>query len=266
MNTRKLLEQFLGPEALANLGGQHQGSRAPAQTGTPPAQQGQGSIGDLIRGAMGGGQQARGGSGFGVAGGAVGGLAAGGLLGMLLGKKKMRKMAGGALGYGGAAVLGALAHRAYRNWQAGQQAERAPVATAADVPQEGSPFARATGADGKPFALALIGSMIAAANADGHIDADEQKQIFEAAGRGDLDAEDKAFIFDAMQNPLSPDQIAALAKDQEQAAELYLAARVAIDPDHPDERAFLTRLARALTLPDGLVNHLDTQVAQNLEG
>ncbi|MEX2518025.1 MAG: tellurite resistance TerB family protein [Paracoccaceae bacterium] len=213
----------------------------------------------------GGGQQTQGGRSFGIPGGALGGIAAGGLFGMLLGNKKMRKMAGGAVGYGGAAVLGALAHRAYQNWQGGQRVDQAPVATAADAPQQGSRFAPATGADGKPFALALIGSMIAAANADGHIDTDEKKQIFEAAERGDLDAEGKAFIFDAMRNPLSPGQIAALAKDQEQAAELYLAARVAIDPDHPEEKAFLKTLAQALSLPDGLVSHLDSQVARNLE-
>lgn len=267
MNTRKLLEQFLGPDALATLGGQQRGNNATLTTGAQAAPQGQGggSIGELIRGAMGGGgQQSQGGS-FGIPGGAVGGLAAGGLLGLLLGNKKMRKMGGSALGYGGAAVLGALAHRAYQNWQDGQQADRAPVATAADVPEEGSRFAPVTGADGKPFALALISSMIAAANADGHIDAEEQKQIFLAADRGDIDAEGKAFIFDAMRNPLTYGQIAALAKGQEQAAELYLAARVTIDPDHPDERIFLESLAQALNLPEGLVTHLDMQVAQNFE-
>ncbi len=267
MNAQKLLEQFLGPDALRSLGGQQQRGNALPATGAQgmkPSESG-GSIGDMIRGAMGGGQQRQGGSGFGIPGGALGGLAAGGLLGMLLGQKKMRKMAGGALGYGGAAVLGALAYRAYQNWQGGQQVDQAPLATAADVPQEGSSFAPAISADGNPFALALISSMIAASNADGHIDAEEQKQIFAAAERGDLDAEGKAFIFDAMQNPLSPAQIAALAKDQAQAAELYLAARVAIDPDHPDERAFLKALAQSSGLPEGLVRHLDTQVARNLE-
>lgn len=268
MNPQKLLEQFLGPNTLANLGGQQQPANVPARGGQrEPQGQGGGSIGELISGAMGGlgGQQSPAGGGFGVPGGALGGFAAGGLLGVLLGQKKFRKMAGGALGYGGAAALGALAYRAYQNWQAGQQAGQAPVATAADAPQEGSRFAPATGADGKPFALALIRSMIAAANADGHVGADEQKQIFEAANRGGLDAEDKAFIFDALQNPSSPDQIATLAGSQEQAAELYLAARIAIDPDHPDEKAFLQDLSQSLKLPGGLVSHLDAQVAQNLE-
>jgi uncharacterized membrane protein YebE (DUF533 family) len=258
MNPQKLIEQFLGPNAIANLGGRQQPANVPA-TGGQRAPQGQGgsSIGELISGALGGlgGQQSPG----------AGGFAAGGLLGVLLGNKNFRKIAGGALGYGGAAALGALAYRAYQNWQAGQTAGEAPAATAADAPQEGSQFAPATGADGKPFALALIRSMIAAANADGHVGADEQKQIFDAANRGGLDAEDKAFIFDALQHPSSPDQIAALAGSQEQAAELYLAARIAIDPDHPDEKAFLQKLAQSLKLPSGLVSHLDAQVAQNLE-
>ena len=268
MNPQKLLEQFLGPNALANLGGGRQPANVlPSGAQGQPQGQGGGSIGELISGAMrglGGGQSPAAG-GFGVPGGTLGGFAAGGLLGVLLGQKKFRKLGGGALGYGGAAALGALAYRAFQNWQAGQQAGQAPLATAADAPQEGSRFAPPTGADGKPFALALIRSMIAAANADGHLGTDEQKQIFEAANRGGLDAEDKAFVFDAMQNPSSPEQIAALAGDQEQAAELYLAARIAVDCDHPDEQTFLRNLARALKLPGDLVSHLDAQVARNLE-
>ncbi|MBL26469.1 MAG: protein YebE [Rhodospirillaceae bacterium] len=267
MNPQKLLEQFLGRDVIGSPGGQ-QPANARETSGQAVSQGHSGAgIGELISGALGhlGGQQSRGAGGFGVPGGALGGLAAGGLLGVLLGNKKVRKMAGGVVGYGGAAVLGALALRAYQNWRAGQQPDQAPVATAADAPQDGSPFAPANGADGRPFALALIRSMIAAANADGHIGPEEQKQIFEAAGRGGLDAEDKAFVFDALQNPSSPDQIAALAGSQEQAAELYLAARIAIDPDHPDEQAFLRNLAQSLKLPAALVSHLDAQVAQNLE-
>ena len=263
MNPQALLEQFLGTNTLGNLGGKSKAGAAPATTGAHgtsrnPAASG---LGDLIGGAMSGlgGESSPAGGGFGFPGGAIGGLAAGGLLGALLGQKKVRKMAGGVIGYGGAAALGAVAFRAYQNWQAGQQAGQGPAVSAADVPQEGSRFAPVTAADGKPFALALLRAMIAAANADGHIGADEQKQIFEAANRGGLDAEDKAFLFDALQNPLSPDQIAALAGTQEQATELYLAARVAIDLDHPDEEAFLRDLARSLRLPGDLVRHLDAQ-------
>tara|TARA_R110002012_G_scaffold294391_1_gene490518 strand:- start:5497 stop:6309 length:813 start_codon:yes stop_codon:yes gene_type:complete len=269
MNTQKLLEQFLGPNALANPRSQNPTARSQDMTGGQGTSQSAGgnSIGELISGAIGGlgGRQSPASGGFGISSSALGGVAAGGLIGLLLGQKKVRKMAGGAIGYGGAAALGALAFRAYQNWQNGQQVGQATTATVADVPQEGSRFAPVNGADGRPFALALIQSMIAAAHADGHIGAEEQKQIFEAANRGGLDAEDKAFIFDALHNPLSPDQIAALAGNQEQATELYLAARVAIDPDQPDEKAFLQHLARWLNLADDLVSHLEAQVRQNLE-
>lgn len=270
MNPQKLLEQFLGPNVLGDLAGRRPQGSVPAAGGrSAPQAEGQGgSIGDLIGGALrglGGQQASRGRGDFGMPGGELGGLAAGGLLGLLLGQKSIRKVAGGVLGYGGAAALGAFAYRAYQNWQAGQRAAEAPAATAADAPQEGSRFAPATAADGKPFALALIRSMIAAANADGHIGPEEQKKIFEVANRGGLDAEDKAFVFDALQNPPTPAQIAALAGSQEQASELYLAARIAIDPDLPEEQAFLRALAQALNLPEGLVGHLDAQVARNLE-
>ena len=272
MNVQKLLEQFLGPDAAAGLGGLGQAGTGglPARAQAGLAGRGGDSIGDILRSVAGQGNAATGGGGgIGVPGAAMGGLAAGGLLGMMLGgktkKKRKKGLGGGLLSHGGAAVLGALAHRAYQNWQDGQQATQAPAATLADVPQDGSRFAPVTGADGRPFALALIGAMIAAANADGHIDADEQKMIFDAADRGGLDAEGKAFIFDAIQRPLSPGRIAALAADREQAAELYLAARVAIDPDHPAEHTFLRNLSQALDLPAELVSHLETQVASNLE-
>lgn len=83
MNTQKLLEQFLGPNALSSLGGQ----RTPDAQGAPQSTAGN-SIGDLIGRAMGslGSGNSPAGGGFGVPGGALGGLAAGGLLGVLLGQ------------------------------------------------------------------------------------------------------------------------------------------------------------------------------------
>ena len=60
-------------------------------------------------------------------------MAAGGLLGLLLGNKKARKMAGGVAGYGAAAALGALAFKAYQNWQSGADARTAPVASDAEM-------------------------------------------------------------------------------------------------------------------------------------
>ncbi len=48
----------------------------------------------------------------------------------------------------------------------------------------------------------------------------------------------------------------------EQACELYLVSRLAIDPDHPGERLYLERLASALSLPGDLVEKLEAEVSE----
>jgi len=171
----------------------------------------------------------------------VGGAAAGGLLALLLGSKR-------AVGVGSAAALGALALRAYRNWQS-QQA--APVSVPAPA-----------GAADQPFELALIRAMVGAAAADGHIDAAESKRIAGKVEELHLDAEAKAFIFDLMNNPPDPDAIAAGARTPEQASQLWLAARLAIDPDQPAERNFLAQLATRLAVPQALVAEMEKEVAK----
>ena len=247
MNAQSLLEQFLGQDTMRTAGGAVESAK-----------------GKLANSGM---------------TGIAGGVAAGGLLGLMLGSKKARKtvgkVAGGVVGYGGAAALGALAYRAYQNWQSGQAAPQAsapaapagqavPPQAAPEAPPAGSKFLPATApaSDGKPFELALVTAMIAAANADGHIDQDEQKLIFERVGALPLDAEDKGFVFDALGNPPSLQDVAGLAEGPEQAAELYLASRLAIDPDHPMEQAYLEALAHRLSLPPELVAQLEAQVAE----
>ena len=59
--------------------------------------------------------------------------------------------------------------------------------------------------------------------------------------------------------PLGVSVIAALAGTPEQAAELYLASRLAMDPDGAAELAYLDALAHRLRLPAELVAHLNRQ-------
>lgn len=191
----------------------------------------------------------------------AGGAAAGGLLALLIGNKGVRNLAGGALGYGGAAVLGALAFKAYQNWQAGKNPAQAPAATAADATADArfQPGA-APAASGQPFELTLVRAMVGAAKADGHIDAEEQRRLFAEVDRLGLDAEAKAFVFDALSKPVELAQLTAEAANEQQASEIYLASRLAIDPDQPSERAYLEALSTRLKLPGELVAHLDRQV------
>lgn len=215
-----------------------------------------------------------------VPGGALGGLAAGGLLGVLVGNKKMRKtvgkVAGGAVGIGGAAVLGAVAFNAYKNWKSGDapQSGGAPAgnAPAAITPPTNPPEieqasfdpVQSVGSDGQPFQITLIKAMIAASNADGHIDKDEQANIFEAVNRADLEPADKALVFDTLQNPPSVSQVAAMSGGLEQASEIYLASRLAIDPDNAEEHKYLANLTMMLQLPDDLIIHLEDQMRQQM--
>lgn len=211
-------------------------------------------------------------------GGLAGGLAAGGVLGLLVGNKKMRKnvgkFAGGAVGIGGAAALGALAYGAYKKWQnnkaPGQDTNAAHGQTPGMNQRTSFPVsydpaeidfnpAVRPGADGQPFQLALIKAMIAAANADGHIDKAEHLAIHEAVAKLELGPKEKGLIFDILQDPPDIKTIAGFAIGLEQASEIYLVSRMAIDPDLPEERAYLNNLANELALPQDLVMHLEEQ-------
>lgn len=253
MSLNQLFNQFLGGEQNGKSGSQN--------------------IGDTL-------------SGFGdkIPGGALGGLAAGGLLGVLVGNKKMRKtvgkVAGGAVGLGGAAVLGAVAYSAYKNWKSGDAPSGASssgesagpnTSGALSAPSQAPTIEQAsfdpvqsTGSDGQPFQITLIKAMIAAANADGHIDKDEQANIFQAVNRLELEPADKALVFDTLQNPPSVSQIAALSGGMEQASEIYLASRLAIDPDNATEHKYLADLTMMLQLPDDLIIHLEDQMRQQM--
>jgi uncharacterized membrane protein YebE (DUF533 family) len=191
-----------------------------------------------------------------------GGAALGGVLGLLMGGKKMRKMAGGAMGYGGAAVLGALALKAYQNYQQGKsvQAGTGAPAELQQVPPSQLPHALPA-ADGTPFELLLMRAMIGAAKSDGHVDAQEQQHVFEQVERMGLDSESKAAVFDLLSQPLDLSRLDASIGSEEQRAEIYLAARLATDGSHPGERAYLDALATRLQLPAQLRAHLDSQVS-----
>jgi uncharacterized membrane protein YebE (DUF533 family) len=102
--------------------------------------------------------------------------------------------------------------------------------------------------------------MIAAAKADGHIDATEQANIFSAMDKLELDSEDKAFVVDELRAPVDVDSIARAARGPEEAAEIYAASLLAIDVDNAAERAYLALLAARLNLDDALVQHLHRTV------
>ena len=222
---QKLLEQFLG------------GTRGPE-----PGRKGMSP--DFIKGLATGG-------------------AAGGLAGILLGGKTSKKMAKGVVKLGGTAALAGLAYKVYSDWQAGRApgADRLPQPPMKDVTPkpEGTLFLPAGQEARDDMSLAILRAMIAAAKADGHIDAAEQRIIFDRLDALDLDTEVKAFVVDELRKPLDIDAVVASADTQERAVEIYAASVLAIDPDDPAEQAYLAMLASRLKLDPGLRAALETE-------
>ncbi|OYU89289.1 MAG: hypothetical protein CFE29_17500 [Bradyrhizobiaceae bacterium PARB1] len=233
-DAKSLLDQFIGGQNQTGPAGQQRG----------PFGQG----GDLL-------QQAGN-----FLGGFGGGALSGGLAGVLLGSKGGRKIAKNALTYGGLAVAGALAYHAYQNYQAGKQAVPATADTPLLPPPSDTPFNPVQPAEQQTLARNLLRAMIAAAKADGHVDAAEQANIFAQMDKMSLTAEDKAFVMDELRRPLDVDAVASVARTPEEAAEIYAVSLLAIDVDSPSERAYLALLAARLKLDDKLVAHLHVTV------
>jgi uncharacterized membrane protein YebE (DUF533 family) len=250
LDAKRLLDQFMGT-----------GQNMPANSGGFPQQQGapqgglQGGLGDMI-----GGLGSRLGNNM---GGIGGGAVAGGLAALLMGSKSGRKMAGTALQLGGMAVVGALAYKAYQNWQSGKTVTQSTVPTgqaALPPPPADTPFLPVRESEQQLLSRHLLRAMISAAKSDGHIDAKEQAAIFAEMDKLNLAADDKAFVIDELRKPLDVDAVASAAQTPEEAASIYTASLLAIDIDNPSERAYLGLLAARLKLDDALVKHLHATV------
>lgn len=193
-------------------------------------------------------------------------LKSAGIAAAILGTKTGRKLAGNVATIGGIAAVAGLGYLAYKNYQSGKSPQAAPQPTPASnqpiaLPPPDSAFSLESPQLSNDFALTLIRAMIAAAKADGHIDASERANIMEKVHEVDLGSEAEAFIRDELANPVDIDELVAAARTEEQKVELYTATRLTIEPDTRAERGYLDLLAGRLNLPDALVDHIDATVS-----
>jgi uncharacterized membrane protein YebE (DUF533 family) len=225
----------------------------------------------LSKGGLGGGL-----GGGGSLGGGLGGLLGGGLGGGLLGGR--RKKGGSKLvQLGTLAAVGAVAYKAYQAYQQNQAAgARAPVPDAAVPPgaapgsgasawgtpvtPAGAPTAPTTAHAPTVDGMTLLRAMIAAAKADGQIDAAESQQIMAQVGRADLSSDEKAFLLDELAKPLNLDAVVAGVRTPQQAAEVYTASRLVIAEASAAEQAYLGLLAARLKLDPQATRELDAAV------
>lgn len=224
-DAKKLLDQFLG-------------SQIPGLSGSVKGRAGQ--VGDLARNNP---------------------MKAGAIAAALLGTKTGRKLAGNVAAVGGIAAIAGLGYLAYKNYQSGQKPQGVPNDPSALQPPADSPFSPQSATLSNDFALTLLRAMIAAAKADGHIDASERQKIMDKVHAVDLGSEAEAFLAEELANPIDLDALVAAGRTEEQRVEIYTASRLAIDPDTRAERGYLDLLAGRLRLPDALVDHIEATVS-----
>jgi uncharacterized membrane protein YebE (DUF533 family) len=189
-----------------------------------------GGAGDMLRGLMGGGGQQSGGLGSilsGMLGGQQAGAQSSGGLGGLL-----DSLGGGSTGGG----LGALLNQTLSG------------ASADEI--EATP-------DQEKQAELMLRAMIAAAKADGEIDAEERRKLTEHLG--DVSPEELELVKREMASQTSlEDLIAEVPEGMEQ--QIYLMSLLAIDLDHQAEAAYLDRLAKGLNISPQQANAIHEQL------
>lgn len=183
-----------------------------------------------------------------------------GLAGLLFKGRKKGKLTGNLVKLGGLAVIGGLAYRAYQSSQsnqaiAGAQGAAPAVAdgtvtgvaeSAVLSPPERSRFHPISQTEDD--ALLYLKTMVAAASADGHIDETERARIVKGLTEAGIDPTSSRWLDTEMASPADIEELAGNVNDPEKAAQVYAAARIAIDPDTIQEREFLNQLAGALDL------------------
>jgi len=172
-----------------------------------------------------------------------GALASALLLG-LLGTRGGRKLTGTAIKVGGLAALGTAAYKGYQNWK-----ETGDVMVSANesVHQLSSESAESRG-------LLLIEAMVAAANADGNIDGQEQQAIKHEIL--------EMMLENIIDSPLSAGELAKKVKNTAEASEVYIATRLLInDRSSLTETLYKDSLVTALGLNAELVSSLEAQIS-----
>ena len=156
---------------------------------------------------------------------------------------------------GGVALVVGLALKALPGGGTAGDAETAAAGPAATP----TPFDHATIDEDE--ARVMLRAMVAATMADGLMDAKERERLHSALATAKIGAAGQAWLDEELAEPASIDSLADGVTGPEQAARIYAAARLAIDPDTMQERQFLKMLAEALDVPAEAVGRLDQALA-----
>jgi uncharacterized membrane protein YebE (DUF533 family) len=179
------------------------------------------------------------------------------------------------------AGLAALAYLAYKAWNdnSSNQQQTTPVAPPPEKTGASGPFSplfdalgvfqpKTEGAGtGAPVAepamddaqaMLLIRAMIAAANADGQITADERSRILQHLDKAGAGPEERQIVEQEIRSPRPLDDIIREVRDQDTAEQVYLASEIAIRGGSATEQRYLDFLASRLNIPDSRRKELDS--------
>lgn len=181
------------------------------------------------------------------------GALVGGLLAVLLGTKTGRRASGKIVKYGSLAAVAAVAYKAYQSWQS----------SSSSVTGTGQSIAELSGNDAHQRGLLLIRTMIASANADGHIDEDERSSIQQHLSSLGLGEQAARMLQQEIASPLNAVALAAQVSSTAEASEVYTLSKLIIDEANAKELAFLDQLASLLNLPQELRVQIDDSIYAN---
>ncbi len=187
------------------------------------------------------------------------GAAVAGVLALLLGTNAGRRVGGATLKLGSLAALGGLAYQMYRQWEG-----QVPTDQVSPSPQSPSVLFSALNAPEEPQASpdVLLKAMVAAAKADGHIDAKELESIRQQLTNANLSGNVNDLLMAELVRPVSAKEVAALANGNKAvASEIYVASLLYLNEDSEAEKAYLQDLQAALGLPDEVVAGLKATIA-----
>lgn len=218
--------------------------------------------------------------------GFTGGVAGGALSGALM-SKKGRSVGKSALKLGALAAIGTVAYKAYQSYSQKNAHQSTPDPSAPSRPSRQEAVSRYTPSEPKanltysPASISkqqfekvihdeasgqgqmlLLRAMIAAANADGHIDENERQRIYQQVDNLTLSISDKASLFDEVRKPLSLDALVNSVPNAETAVEVYAASVLAIDLHQSASVVYLDRLASSLMIPKELVSAIHQQASE----
>lgn len=168
-------------------------------------------------------------SGGGQSGGLWGGSSGGGILGSIFGA-----------GAGGS--LGDRLSQVFQTRSAPQQ----PTPTQPTEAESEGAYPSLAMED--QHALLLIRAMIAAANSDGVITAEERQRILSSLDEAGAGPEERQIIEQELDRPQSLDTLVQAVQDPQTAEQVYMASLMAVDRNSETERSYLQYLATRLQI------------------